>query len=175
VDDPSDLITRVDRLRGPGRLQVEGLSARTQSMSVDQVTWIIHEGSFLFIIYHNCQKVVPFGESCPGTHTGYRIFLSHGNFASRSAGFLGRIFIIILLKLKRILQRRAFHNIGHFINAMTIMLARICFSGIWVEILILLDNNWLFVLRFTEPGYMIKHYSSWRARPSKNGKWYFCG
>jgi hypothetical protein len=43
-------------------------------------------------------KVVPFGESCPGTHTGYRIFLSHGDFASRSAGFLGSIFIIILLK-----------------------------------------------------------------------------
>jgi hypothetical protein len=33
------------------------------------------------------------------------------------------------------------------------MLARICSSGIWVEILILLNNNSLFVLGFTEPGY----------------------
>jgi hypothetical protein len=44
------------------------------------------------------KKVIPFGESCPGTHTGYQIFLSRGDFASRSAGFLGSIFIIILLK-----------------------------------------------------------------------------
>jgi hypothetical protein len=43
--------------------QVEGHSARRQSASVDQVTWIIHEGGCLFIEYHNCQKVVPFGES----------------------------------------------------------------------------------------------------------------
>jgi hypothetical protein len=41
-----------------------------------------------FSVYHIPQvvkKVVPFGESCPGTHTGYRIFLSHGDFASRSS------------------------------------------------------------------------------------------
>jgi hypothetical protein len=44
------------------------------------------------------KKVVPFDESCPGTHTGYRIFSSDGDFASWSAGFLGSIFIIILLK-----------------------------------------------------------------------------
>jgi hypothetical protein len=30
-----------------------------QSTSVDQVTWVIHEGGFLFIIYHNCQKSSP--------------------------------------------------------------------------------------------------------------------
>jgi hypothetical protein len=66
-------------------------------MSVDQVTWVIHEGGFLFITTI-VKKVVPFSESCSGTHSGYRIFLSHGNFASRSAGFLGSIFIIILLK-----------------------------------------------------------------------------
>jgi hypothetical protein len=42
VDDPSDLMTQVDR---------------RQSTSVDQVTWVIHEGDFLFIIYHNCQKI----------------------------------------------------------------------------------------------------------------------
>jgi hypothetical protein len=71
VDDPRDLITRVDCFPGEKapRPQVElGLSARRQSMSVDQVTWIIHEGDFLFIIYHNCKKVVPFGESWDYIH-----------------------------------------------------------------------------------------------------------
>jgi hypothetical protein len=59
------------------------------------------------------QKVVPFGESCPGTHTGYRIFLSHGYFVSRSAGFLGSIFIILQ-------NKSGFCNVRHFINDMTI-------------------------------------------------------
>jgi hypothetical protein len=66
----------------PGQKAVEGFSAQRKSTSVDQVTWVIHEGSFLFIIYHNCQKSSPIRESCPGTHTGFRIFLSHGEFAS---------------------------------------------------------------------------------------------
>jgi hypothetical protein len=26
---------------------------------IDQVTWVIHEGGFLFIIYHNCEKSSP--------------------------------------------------------------------------------------------------------------------
>jgi hypothetical protein len=61
VDDPSDLITRVDCFWAieSSRPQVEGLSARRQSTSVDQVTWVIHEGGFLFIIHHNCQKSSP--------------------------------------------------------------------------------------------------------------------
>jgi hypothetical protein len=70
-----------------------------------------------FSVYHIPQvvkKVVPFAESCPGTHTGYRMFLSHGDFASRSTGFLCSIFIIILL------NKSVFCNVGHFINAMTI-------------------------------------------------------
>jgi hypothetical protein len=70
-----------------------------------------------FSVYHPTivKKVVPFGESCPGTHTGYRIFLSHGDFASRSAGFLGSIYIHHYFA-----KKSGFCNVGHFINAMTI-------------------------------------------------------
>jgi hypothetical protein len=78
VDDPSDLITRV-------RVLIRSLGSSTRAGFCLSYTTIV-------------KKVVPFDESCPGTHTGYRIFLSHGDFASQSAGFLGSIFIIILLK-----------------------------------------------------------------------------
>jgi hypothetical protein len=48
----------VDRLQAR-KLQDEGLSARRQSASSNQVTWVIHKGGFLLIIYHNCQKSSP--------------------------------------------------------------------------------------------------------------------
>jgi hypothetical protein len=55
------------------------------------------------------KKVVPFSESCPGTHTGYRIFLSHGNFAF-AVGWISRQYIHhYFAKIK-----------ADFINAMTI-------------------------------------------------------
>jgi hypothetical protein len=64
VDDPSDLITRVDGLRADclraREPSASKLSARRQSTSVDQVTWVIHEGGFLLISYTtNCQKSSP--------------------------------------------------------------------------------------------------------------------
>jgi hypothetical protein len=69
VDDPSDLIARVEclRTRKPRDRRSRGFRPG------DNLRVLIRSlGSFLFIIYHNCQKVIPFGESCPGTHTGYR-------------------------------------------------------------------------------------------------------
>jgi hypothetical protein len=86
-------------LSSPGqkapRPQIEVLSARRQSTSVDQVTyWVIHEGGFLFIIYHNCQKSSPIRWIMSwDTHgAGYRIFSSHGDFASR-LGWISRQYV----------------------------------------------------------------------------------
>jgi hypothetical protein len=64
VDDPSDLITRVDCLR-----------AREPPLSVDLRVLIRSLGSStraVFCLSYTTivKKVDPFGESCPGTHTG---------------------------------------------------------------------------------------------------------
>jgi hypothetical protein len=60
-----------------------------RSTSVDQVTWIIHEGGFLFIIYHNCQESSPIRWIMSWNAHGISdIFITYGDFASRSTHFL---------------------------------------------------------------------------------------
>jgi hypothetical protein len=106
VDDPRDLITRVYCLQARKPRDSRSRCFRPGDNLRVLIRSLGHpRGWFSVYLTTIVKKVVPFGESCPGTHTGYRIFLSHGDFASPhgdfaslSAGFLDSIFIIVLLK-----------------------------------------------------------------------------
>jgi hypothetical protein len=84
------------------------------------------------------KKVVPFGESYYAIHTGYRIFLSHGDFASRPAAVLDFLAVYSSLFCE---NKIGFCNVCHFINAMTIRYVGQNMLEWNMGILILLNNN----------------------------------